>query len=163
MSRLCGLSHKVPGVELAACKDTSKNSNAACSRLSIVRFAHGPNRSMGHVLGAEKDLFLIRGRRCPMVLAAAAAETCQSLPKRSPWGRLGSVLDTCKRLHRTRRRFQPSSATSLSAATHKTMNYLAMASRALGGPQDRRMRSRGSPDLRPIPERVRGPIYIRKK
>ena len=32
-------------------------------RLSILQFAHGPKRSMGHVLGAEKGFFLIRGRR----------------------------------------------------------------------------------------------------
>ena len=41
--------------------------NAACSRLSIVQFATGPKRSMGHVPGAEKDFFLIRGRGCPAV------------------------------------------------------------------------------------------------
>jgi len=65
-------------------------------------------------------------------MAAAPAESCQSPPERSPWGRLGSVLYTCNRLHRTRRRFQHISATSLSSAAHKTMNYLAMASTALG-------------------------------
>ena len=36
--------------------------NAACSRLSIVQFATGPKRSMGHVLGAGNFFFLIRGR-----------------------------------------------------------------------------------------------------
>ena len=49
-------------------RDTSRQSlNAACSRLSTVRFAHGPKRSMGHVLGAEKGNFLIRGRGRPTV------------------------------------------------------------------------------------------------
>jgi len=52
---------------------------------------------------------------------------------------------------------------SLSIATHLSMNYLAMASRALGGSKRRRMRRRGPPDLRPIPEGVCEPIYIRKK
>ena len=35
--------------------------NATCSRLSSLPFANGPKRSMGHVLGAEKGIFLIRG------------------------------------------------------------------------------------------------------
>ena len=96
-------------------------------------------------------------------MAAAPVESCQPLPKRSPWGRLGSVLDTRKRLHRIRCRFLHISANSLSSAAHKTMNYLAMASRALEGPKHRRMRSRRLPDLRPIPEGVREPICIRKK
>ena len=33
----------------------------ACSRFSILRFDTGPKRSMGHFLGVEKRLFLIRG------------------------------------------------------------------------------------------------------
>ena len=49
-------------IDLACRKDTSKqNSERTCSRLSIARFANGPKRSMGHVLGAEKGIFLIRG------------------------------------------------------------------------------------------------------
>ena len=36
-------------------------SKVTCSHLSIVRFDNGPKRSMGHVLGAEKSNFLIRG------------------------------------------------------------------------------------------------------
>ena len=35
--------------------------DATCSRLSIVRFDTGPKRSMGHLLGGEKGIFLIRG------------------------------------------------------------------------------------------------------
>ena len=69
-------------------------------------------------------------------MAAAPMESCQSLPERSPWGRLGSVPYTRKRLHRTRRRFQHISANSLITAAHKTMNSVAMASGALGGPQE---------------------------
>ncbi len=65
-------------------------------------------------------------------MAAAPVSSCQSPPKRCPWGRLGSVLYTCKRLRRTRRRFQHISANSLISAAHKTMNSLAMASTALG-------------------------------
>ena len=84
-----------------------------------------------------RKIFLLKSR--PTVrrwsMAATPAESCQSLPKRSPWGRLGSVLYTRKRLHRMRRRFQHISANSLISAAHKTMNSLAMASRALGGPK----------------------------
>ena len=47
--------------------------------------------------------------------AAAPVESCQSLPKRSPWGRLGSALYTCNRLHRIRRRFKRSRPNSLSS------------------------------------------------
>jgi hypothetical protein len=98
-----------------------------------------------------------------MAMAAAPVESCQSLPNRSPGGRLGSVLDTCKRLHRMRRRFQHISANSLSAARPKTMNSLAMASRALEGPKRWRMWYRRLPDTRPTPRDLQEPIYIRKK
>ena len=65
-------------------------------------------------------------------MAAAPVESCQSVVLRSPWGRLGSLLYTVRRLHRIRCRFQHISANSLSSAAHKTMNYLARASTALG-------------------------------
>ena len=90
---------------------------------------------MEHVLGAEKGNLLIFATAPRWSMAAAPVETCQSLPERSPWGRFGSILYTCKRLHRTRRRFQHISANSLISAAHKTMNYLAMASRAPRGPK----------------------------
>ena len=90
-------------------------------------------------------------------------ESCQSVAPRSPWGRLGSKLYTCNRLHRIRRRFQHISANSLISAAHRTMNSLAMASELSEGPKKRRMRSRRLPDLRPIPEGVREPICIHKK
>ena len=96
-------------------------------------------------------------------MAAAPVESCQSLPNRSPWGRLGSVLYTCKRLHRIRRRFQHISANSLSSAAHKTMNYLAMASRALGATKNRRMRYRRLPTTRPTPRGPQEPICPHKK
>ena len=35
-------------------------------------------------------------------MAGASVETCQFVVLRSPWGRLGSLLDVRKRLHRTR-------------------------------------------------------------
>ena len=39
-------------------------------------------------------------------MTAEPAESCQSLPGRCPWGHLGSVLYTRKRLRRMRRRFK---------------------------------------------------------
>ena len=54
------------------------------------------------LFGAKKVIFLIRdiaGR----AMAAASMESCQYVVLRSPWGRLGSVLYTCKRLRRMRR------------------------------------------------------------
>ena len=44
--------------QLAACKDTSiQTIKVLCSCSSIVRFATGPKRSLGHLLGAEKKYF----------------------------------------------------------------------------------------------------------
>ena len=96
-------------------------------------------------------------------MAAAPVESCQSVTQRSPWGRFGSVLYMVSHLHRMRRRFQHISANSLISAAHKTTNYLAMASRALRGLQDRRMRCRRLHDPRPTPDGVREPICPRKK
>ena len=93
-------------VSMLASRKTLASKNAACSRLSIVRFATGPKRSMGHFLGAEKAFFLIRGRRSAVAVAAAAVESCQSVALRSPWGQFGSILYTCNRLHRIRCRFK---------------------------------------------------------
>ena len=56
---------------LAVCKTLAK-ANATCSCLSTVRFATGPKRSMGHVLGAEKGIFFIRGRGRPTVYGGRA-------------------------------------------------------------------------------------------
>ena len=54
--------------QLAACETlASQIKTATCSRLSTVRFANGPKRSMGHVPGAEKGNSLIRGRGRPTV------------------------------------------------------------------------------------------------
>ena len=46
---------------LAASKTLASELERTCSRLSTVRFATGPKTSMGHVLGAEKGIFSIRG------------------------------------------------------------------------------------------------------
>ena len=99
----------------------------------------------------------------PWFKAAAPVESCQSLPQRSPWGRLGSGLYMASRLHRMRRRIQHILANSLSIATHLSMNYLAMASRTPGGAQVRRMRHRRLPTTRPTPRDLQEPIRPRKK
>ena len=52
--------------------------------------------------GPKKEIFLFAAGGALRSMAAAPAKICQSLPKRSPWGRLGSLLDVSKRLHRTR-------------------------------------------------------------
>ena len=41
--------------------------------MSTVQFANGPKRSMGHVPGAKKEFFLIRGRGRPTVYGARAS------------------------------------------------------------------------------------------
>ena len=64
--------------------------------------------------------------------AAAPVESCQSLPKRSPWGRLGSALYTCNRLHRLRRRFKHFWPISLSRPLGLAIFWPWFASRALG-------------------------------
>ena len=112
--------------------------------------------------GPKKLIFLIRDID-DATMAGASVESCQFVALESPWGRLGSVLYTCKRLHRTRRRFQHISANSLISAAHRTMNSLAMASELSEGPKKRRMRSRRLPDIGPTPEGVREPICIHKK
>ena len=117
----------------------------------------------GALPGGRKTKFFNsrrRGRRRHR--PAAPAESCQSLPKRSPWGRLGSVLYTCKRLHRMRRRFQHISANSLSSAAHKTMNSLDgfRGSRTVAS---WRKRCRRLPTTRPTPRGHQEPICPRKK
>ena len=81
-------------------------------------------------------------------MAAASAETCQSVAQRPPWVRLGSGLYTRKRLYRARRRFQHISANSLISAAHKTMNYLAWLPEPSAGPKNRRS---GTADC-PLPD-----------
>ena len=65
-------------------------------------------------------------------MAAVPAESCQFVALRSPWGRLGSVLDTRKRLHRMRRRFKHFWSNSLSSPRRFSSNRPRFAFRALG-------------------------------
>ena len=136
-----------------------------CSRLSIVPFATGPKRSMGHVLGGEKFNFLIRDID-DATRTGASMESCRFVVLRSPRGRLGSVLYTRNHLHRMRGRFhrwiQISTGPQQSADNyHDPPKFWIQSS--LESPKHRRMRRTRLPNLRPNPEGVREPIYIRKK
>ena len=82
---------------------------------------------------------------------------------KSPWGHLGSLVDVRNRLHRIRCRFQHISANSLINAAHKTMNSLAIDSRALVGLHRWPMRYRQLPTTRPTPRGLQEPIWPRKK
>ena len=62
---------------------------------------------------------------------ALPAKSCQSLSNRSPWGRLGSVLYTCNRLDRIRRRFKHFWPISLSSPQRNSRFCRGLASRAL--------------------------------
>ena len=64
--------------------------------------------------GQKRNFFNSRPTMGPWSVAAAPVESCQSLPNRSPWGRLGSVLDTRERLRRMRRRLKHFWSISLS-------------------------------------------------
>ena len=139
--------------------------NRCCSCLSTVQLANGPKRSMGHVPGGENLIFLICDIDRP-AMTAAPVETCQFVVRRSSWGRLGSVLYTCNRLQRMRGRFRQYIHISTGPQPDigpepKSPKFWIQSS--LGNPKHRCMRSRGPPDLRPIPEGVREPICIRKK
>ena len=99
----------------------------------------------------------------PWSMADAPVESGPFVARRSPGDRLGSYVNMVSRLHRMRRRFEGLSANSLNTPSHSSMNYLAMASRALGGPKRRLMRRRRLPTTRPTPRDVQEPICARKK
>ena len=99
-------------------------------------------------------------------MAAAPAESCQFVALRSPWGRLGSVLYTCKRLHRRRRRFNHFWSISLSrpspsAATGQGL--LSGLSESTRLSHRWRMRYRRLTATRPTPRGRQEPICPRKK
>ena len=74
-----------PKTRLAHVKTLETRSQHA-SRLGIVPLATSPKRSMGHLLGGEKIIFLIRDIDGP-AMAAAPVESCQD---RGPEVSLGS-------------------------------------------------------------------------
>ena len=69
--------------------------------MGILPFATGPKRSMGHLPGAEKLIFLIR-EIDDAATVGASVESCRFAARRSPRGRFWSVVDVRKRLHRRR-------------------------------------------------------------
>ena len=71
--------------QLAACRTLAKLGTHV-QRLRYPQFASGPKRSAPP--GGRKNNFFNSRIGGPAV-AAAPVESCQSLPKRSPWGRLG--------------------------------------------------------------------------
>ena len=135
--------------------------------------------------GAKKIIFLIRDIDGP-AMTAASMESCRFVARRSPWGRFGSAVVACKRLHRMRRRFKhfwsivdvrkrlqrvcdpfhqsihiKQGAQPVNQLEPKSSKFWIQS--YLGSPKNRRMRRRGPPDPRPIPERDCEPICIRKK
>ena len=99
-------------------------------------------------------------------MAAAPVESCQSLPGRCPWGRLGSVLYTCNRLHRMRRRFNHFWSISLRSPRSFSFfwpSLLPEPSESTRPPHRWRVRYRRLPTTRPTLRDRQEPIYIRKK
>ena len=99
-------------------------------------------------------------------MAGASMETCQFVVLRSPWGRLGSLLDVRKRLHRTRGGFHR--CIHISKVLCALFLWAMICQKisiqsSLESPKHCRMRRRRLTDPRPIPEGVREPIYIQKK
>ena len=120
---------------------------------------------MGHFLGAEKIIFLIRDID-DAARAGASMESCRFVVLRSPRGRLGSELDMGNRLPRMRRCSQQYIHISTGplrsiALDHDLPKFWIQSS--LESTKYCRMRRKRLPDPRPIPEGVREPIYIRKK
>ena len=120
-----------------------------------VLFASGPKRSAGRTGGRKKFFFNSRRRCSHGPWRMRQWNPVHSWPGGSPGDRLGSYVNMVSRLHRMRRRFEGLSANSLNTPSHSSMNYLAMASRALGGPKRRRMRRRRLPTTRPTPSTSR--------
>ena len=99
-------------------------------------------------------------------MTAASMESCRFAARRSPRGRFWSVVDVRKRLQRVRHPFHQSihikqGAQPANQLEPKSSKFWIQSS--LESPKHRRMRPRGPPDPRPIPQGVREPIYIRKK
>ena len=99
-------------------------------------------------------------------MAAVPVESCQSLPNRSPWDRLGSVLYTCKRLRRVRHRFSHFGRILSAVRAALAVIGQGLLSEPSGSsrlPHRRRLRCRRLPTTRPTPEGVLEPICPRKK
>ena len=133
--------------------------------MGILLLATGPKRSIGHLLGGEKNLVAILTVP-PWPQVAASMESCRFAARRSLGGRFWSVVDVRKRLHRVRGRFDQSIHTSTGAwqcadLCHDPPKFSIQSS--LESPKNRRMRSRRLPTIRATPIAVRGPICMQKK
>ena len=120
---------------------------------------------MGHFLGGEKIIFLIRDID-DATRAGASMESCRFVVLRSLGRRLGSVLDVGNRLRRARGRFYQwihisTGPQQLFELWYRSDNFSIQSSPESS--KHGRMRRRGPPELRPIPEGDCEPIYIRKK
>ena len=114
--------------------------------------------------GPKKIIFLIRDID-DLTMAAAPVEFCQFVVLRSPRGRLGSVQDVGNRLPHARalpsvHTYKQGPLRSI-ALDHDPPKFSIQSS--LESPKHQRMRSRGPPDPRHIPEGVHEPICPRKK
>ena len=117
-------------------------------------------------MGAEKIIFLIRGRGRPTVYGGRAGGNLSIRGSEVSLGspRVGTIHAQAPTPHARR---LPSVHTYKqgplrSIALDHDLPKISIQS-SLGSTKNRRMRSRGPPDPRPIPEGVREPIYIHKK
>ena len=93
----------------------------------------------------------------------APVESCRFVARRPPWGRFGSAVVACKRLHRTRCRLEHILAKSLSRQRSFSKFRAGLGSETSRPPHRWRMRCRRLPNTRPTPRGLQEPIYIRKK
>jgi hypothetical protein len=149
--------------ELAACKTLACDQKRACSCSSTVRLASGPKRSMGHVLGGEKGIFLIRGRGRPTVYGGRAGGIL-SMPARevSPSSpRLGTIHVQAPTPH------APPLPAYFGLFSHHcgSLNHelLGNGLQSSRPPKNRRMRYRRLPTTRPTPRGIQEPICHHKK
>ena len=119
---------------------------------------------MGHFLGAKKIIFFIRDIDGP-AMAAALAESCQSVILRSPWGRLGryytSAIAYAACAAASIGGYICQDASQYISLDHDPPKFWIQSS--LESSKLSRTRRRRLPDPRPIPEGVREAIYPRKK
>ena len=112
--------------------------------------------------GPKKIIFLIRDIDGPAT-TAAPMESCRFAARRSPWGRFGSAVVACKRLHRTRRRFKHILANSLSRQRSFSKFRAGLGSETSRLLHRWRKRCRRLPTTRPTPRGLQEPICPRKK
>ena len=156
----CGTWRRLDGCRLGGCPSKA-----------VAFFLNGASTALGR--GISMDFFLralLNRRRArsdsPCSGAAEVVESGQFLARRLPRGRSGSVLVVYNRLRRMRGRFHrwiqiSTGAQHCADLYHDPPKFSIQSS--LESTERSRMRSRGPPDPRPVPEGVREPIYIRKK